>query len=75
MTQNEILVSLQSKWKELPAIYKIITSQKMAFMIKRGEFDYNALESLWVLLPYAVYGLLLSCESRDIELLNFVHWL
>jgi len=46
MTQNEILVSLQSKWKELPAIYKIITSQKMAFMIKRGEFDYNALESL-----------------------------
>jgi hypothetical protein len=47
----------------------------MTIMIKRGEFDYNDLESLWVLLPYAVYGFLLSCESRDIELLSFVHWL
>jgi hypothetical protein len=46
MTQNEILVSLHSKWKELPAIYKIITSQQMTIMIKRGEFDYNDLESL-----------------------------
>jgi hypothetical protein len=46
MIQNEILVSLHSKWKELSAIYKIITSQKMTFMIKRGDFDYNALEKL-----------------------------
>jgi hypothetical protein len=44
-TQNEILVSLHSNWKELSGISKIITSRKMAFMIKRGDFDYNALES------------------------------
>ena len=47
----------------------------MTFLTKRGDFDYNALESLWVLLPHAVYGFLLSCESRDTELLILVQWL
>jgi hypothetical protein len=38
-------------------------------MITHGDFDYNSLESLRVLLPHAVHGFILPCESKVTELL------